>query len=169
MKAIFAYSNDGFLAKDDKDDMKWTGSLDKAFFKLYTHQNPYLFCGTKTLAMMPKLSGRKLTGVSREDFQIFKLFGYPSRSHPAETPFIKGGLRLVDRDRCCVIGGPTFLKACFDADLIDEFLVSTIKKVNLGSGLKFTIEEPKLWKTVPVFNSDELEVTLYKKLGEKNE
>jgi dihydrofolate reductase len=145
MKAIFAYSNDGFLAKDDKDDMKWTGSLDKAFFKLYTHQNPYLFCGTKTLAMMPKLSGRTITGISRKDFHEFSL-----------------------RSKGCVIGGPTFLKACFDADLIDEFLVSTIKKVNLEEGLRFS-SRTQTWNIHPIFNSDELEVTLYKKLGEKNE
>lgn len=67
MRLVLAVSADGFLAKDSTDDMKWTGPLDKAVFRLLTlsDNNPLLLAGRVTYDQMPPLPGRRMVKLSR--------------------------------------------------------------------------------------------------------
>lgn len=62
MKLIMAVSADGFVARTGEDDMRWTGSLDKAVFRLLTGTGAEpLAVGRRTRALMPShLPGREM-------------------------------------------------------------------------------------------------------------
>lgn len=61
-----AHSSDGFVARGPEDDMSWTGSADKALFRLLTRAGSQVCgVGSNTYKLMPKLPGRKLTQISR--------------------------------------------------------------------------------------------------------
>lgn len=62
MKLIMAVSADGFVARMGEDDMRWTGSLDKAVFRLLTGVGTEpLAVGRRTRALMPSyLPGREI-------------------------------------------------------------------------------------------------------------
>jgi len=68
MKLIMATSRDGFVARNESDDMSWTGSIDKAVFRLLTSTSSVLAVSAKTLQCMPKeLPGRgKLYALSTD-------------------------------------------------------------------------------------------------------
>jgi len=68
MKLIMAVSSDGFVARGEDDDMSWTGSMDKAVFKLLTTTNDVLAVSAKSLQYMPKsLPGRgRIYGLSTQ-------------------------------------------------------------------------------------------------------
>lgn len=112
MKAIIAISSDGFVAKDKNDDMKWTGMLDKAFFKMYTLQGEALLAGTKTYKILPNLERRVVLPVSRKSFLY-----YANKSRKNENYIC--------------IGGFTLLKAFLAENVITEIVLCYNKKVKL--------------------------------------
>lgn len=67
MRLLLAVSADGFLAKGPDDDMRWTGPIDKAIFRLLTlsNGNDVLLAGSRTFDQMPKLPGRQMERLSR--------------------------------------------------------------------------------------------------------
>lgn len=61
LRLIMARSADGFVARGPKDDMKWTGRVDKAVFKILTLQGDQkLAAGRVTFEQLPPLPGRKV-------------------------------------------------------------------------------------------------------------
>lgn len=66
MRLLLAMSDDGYLARGPEDDMKWTGSIDKAIFRLLTLSNvdDVLLAGSRTFDQMPKLPGRRMERLS---------------------------------------------------------------------------------------------------------
>lgn len=66
LKLVMAVSADGFVAKGPRDDMRWTGHLDKQLFKLLTVSHPVLLVGRKTFEVMPKLPWRRVVPLSRD-------------------------------------------------------------------------------------------------------
>lgn len=67
MRLVLVSSSDGYLARGPEDDMKWSGHLDKAIFRLLTLSNgeDVLLAGSRTFDQLPKLPGRRLERVSR--------------------------------------------------------------------------------------------------------
>jgi len=67
MRLLLASSADGYLARGPEDDMKWTGPIDKAIFRLLTLSNAddVLLAGSRTFDQMPPLPGRRMERLSR--------------------------------------------------------------------------------------------------------
>lgn len=66
MRLIMAVSQDGYVARGPRDDMKWTPGVDKRLFKLLTSVGfAPLAAGRKTAELMPSLNGRPVIGISR--------------------------------------------------------------------------------------------------------
>jgi dihydrofolate reductase len=166
MKAIIAVSKDGFAAKNSTDDMKWTGSLDKGFFKLYT-MNGVLLAGTTTYNNLPELPGRVVLPVNR------KCFHYYANNY--------------NKENYICIGGFTLLKAFLEADVLNEVVVCYSKQVCLDGDEKYNVFSDKFGNTtIPklddsttgiqrynqfsvfrfgykIFKNEELEVVMYKR------
>jgi len=67
MKLIMAVSKDGYIAKEDSDDMSWTGFDDKLVFRLMTMVGGKpLGAGRKTYETMPALKARTLVSLSND-------------------------------------------------------------------------------------------------------
>ena len=115
MKAIFVESKNGYLAKGPEDDMTWTPSLDKKIFKLLT----YVYGGVcvvspHTYQLLPK----KMLYEGDRRFIIAEKYG----------PRSLYNLNKAYPD-AVLIGGPKFLKAAYDAKVIDTFIVTTTENV----------------------------------------
>ena len=71
MKLIMAVSVDGFVARDELDDMSWTSSTDKKIFRILTSVGGICAVGSKTYATMPQiLTGRSLLKLSRNGLTL---------------------------------------------------------------------------------------------------
>lgn len=114
MKAIFVESSNGYLAKGPDDDMSWTPSLDKKIFKLLTYvYGGVCICSKRTYELLPL----KMRNDSNRTFICADRTGSRSLQH----------LNMLFPN-AVLIGGPTFLKAAFDAGVIDTFIVTTVEK-----------------------------------------
>lgn len=114
MKAIFVESGNGYLAKGPDDDMSWTPSLDKKIFKLLTYvYGGICVCSKRTYELLPL----KMRNDSNRTFICADRTGSRSLQH----------LNILFPN-AVLIGGPTFLKAAFDAGVIDIFIVTTVEK-----------------------------------------
>lgn len=117
MRALLAISADDFLATGSDDDMRWTGSADKQIFRLLTSINTEtpLLAGSVTAALMPKLPGRKVLGISRSSALTLE---------KAHELFPQAWL----------IGGLTVVLAAIDAGMVDKVYLSR-SPAKLGSGV----------------------------------
>ena len=114
MKAIFVESSNGYLAKGPDDNMSWTPLLDKKIFKLLTYvYGGICICSKRTYGLLPL----KMRNDSNRTFICADRTGPRSLQH----------LNMVFPN-AVLIGGPTFLKAAFDAGVIDTFIVTTVEK-----------------------------------------
>lgn len=111
MKLLLASSADGYLCRDALDDMKWTGKLDKAIFKLLTLSGEPLLAGTTTFNQMPQLQGRDLIQVSRGT-------GENTLENLAQQ-----------FPNAWVIGGPTLARAALEKGLIDTAYISVVPEM----------------------------------------
>lgn len=111
MKAIFVESKNGYLAKGADDDMSWTPSLDKKLFKLLT----YVYGGVCVVSLNTyQLLPKKMLFDENRKFIIAEKWGPCSlynlnKSYP----------------NAVLIGGPKFLRAAYEAKVIDTFIVTT--------------------------------------------
>jgi dihydrofolate reductase len=119
-KLPLAVSDDGFLARGPKDDMKWTGATDKAVFRLLTLSGGELLAGRTTAEQMPPLPGRKLITLSRQHHLGITL---------AEAAW-------VHRD-AWLIGGPAIAEEALRANLVDRMFLCRVP-VSLGDGIPFS-------------------------------
>lgn len=131
MKLLMAISKDGFVCKDENDDMSWTSKTDKKIFRLLTQTDghgpylPQLFCGYKTGKLLPKLKNRQINII--EDWVEFG-FGYIDDN---------GAFNAVDtclEDGHLIGGQKTALKA-FERILIHKAYICR-SEVELGDGVK---------------------------------
>lgn len=111
MKAIFVESYNGYMARNDKDDMKWTPSLDKKIFKLLTFSlGGVCVCSKHTYDLLPPKmlnDGRKFVVADRTKTHSLSAL---NKQYPDAV----------------LIGGPTFLRAAYRLGVIDMFIVTTI-------------------------------------------
>lgn len=119
MKLLMAVSADGFVARGPDDDMRWTGALDKAIFRLLT-MGEVVGAGRVTYGMMRdlKLKGRDLRLITSNPGAGFTLDSF-ARNCP----------------RSWLIGGHTAALGALDLNLIDRVYLSVVG-VELGQGVK---------------------------------
>ena len=133
MRLLLASSADGYLARGPDDDMKWTGPVDKAVFRLLTlsNGNDVLLAGSRTFDQMPKLPGRHMERLSRED----KPFG----KHPRLDLTVAAGC-FPD---AWLIGGPTVAREALQLGLVRRAFIC-VSPVELGGGMHARELEPLL-------------------------
>lgn len=116
MRLLLASSADGYLARGPEDDMKWTGPIDKAVFRLLTlsNGNDVLLAGSRTFDQMPKLPGRTMERLSRDGLTLEQAAG-------------------VHMD-AWLIGGPTVAREALSLGLVRRAFIC-VSPVELGSGM----------------------------------
>lgn len=100
MKAILAVSVEGMVANSDRDDMTWTGSDDKAIFRMLTSVGGVLGCSHRTrLLMPPSLKGRTLLTLSRNpqkvDHVLPQMRDLAWFKRTFQNPWLIGGQAIV--------------------------------------------------------------------------
>ena len=111
MKAIFVESKNGYLAKGADDDMSWTPSLDKKLFKLLTYAyGGVCVVSLNTYQLLPK----KMLFDENRKFIIAEKCG-PRSLYNLNKAY----------PNAVLIGGPKFLRAAYEAKVIDTFIVTT--------------------------------------------
>ncbi len=120
MKLLLASSADGYFAKGPDDDMKWTGSTDKAIFRLLTMSegSDVLLAGSRTFDQMPPLPHRIMVRVSRKPKPGGTTLEWAAKKWP----------------NAWLIGGPTVAEAALELGLITRAFIC-ISPVELGSGI----------------------------------
>lgn len=114
MKAIFVESQNGYLAKGPDDDMSWTPSLDKKLFKLLSLAFGGVYvCSRRTYMLLPK----KMVLDENRKFIIAEKAGINSLYHLNKM-----------FPNAVLLGGPTFLKAAYNAKVIDSFIITTVEQ-----------------------------------------
>lgn len=151
MKAIFVESKDNFLAKSGEDDMLWTPSLDKKLFKL-------LSCAFGGICIVSKHTYNLLPNIMLKDknrqFIIAERTG-PNSLYNLNKLYPNGIL----------IGGPSFLWAAYNEDVIDTFIITTINKEIKCQDLKFKnpfLDILKNIETNCLIKFDEMEIRIYR-------
>ena len=112
MKLLMAVSRDGFLATGPNDDMRWTGKMDKAIFKLLTLANDYpIFAGWKTAQMMPPLHNRVVHPLSHAGMTLESAAeNYPSGWLIGGPTIALEALKLGLITQAILCRGPTILR-----------------------------------------------------------
>lgn len=127
MRLLLASSADGYLARGPEDDMKWTGPIDKAVFRLLTlsNGNDVLLAGSRTFDQMPKLPGRTMERLSR-------------KGEDGTADSWKEGTSLEAAAACWpdawLIGGPTVAREALQLGLVRRAFIC-VSPVELGSGM----------------------------------
>lgn len=111
LDVIMAVSQDGFVCRDDKDDMSWTGREDKAIFKTVTHGRK-LCCGKGTYDLLP-LSMKNVT--MRLDREVLNLL-------------------MASNEDCMLIGGQTVVMAALRYRFVRYVYLTKVNR-NLEHGV----------------------------------
>ena len=144
MRLLLASSANGYLARGPEDDMKWTGPIDKAIFRLLTlsNANDTLLAGSRTFDQMPKLPGRKMERLSGDGLTL----DLASRLYPDAW----------------LIGGPTVALQALKLGLVRRAFIC-VSPVELEEGMHATEIERLLPNepayTIKVSNVDVLVYT----------
>lgn len=112
MKAVFVQSANGYLASGPTDDMLWTPSLDKKIFKLLCYAfGGVMVCSRHTYDLLP-----------------IKMKEDPNRTYIIAEGEGNNSLENLNKlyPHAVLVGGPTFLKAAYNAKVIDEMIVTTV-------------------------------------------
>lgn len=110
MRLVMAVSKDNFVARGERDDMRWTGATDKALFKLVTTLGgEVLAAGRKTAELLPHLEGRTVLTLSRGGYSLLDLY----QEHPRAT----------------LIGGQTVALEALELNLIDEVVLMHLERL----------------------------------------
>lgn len=99
LRSIIAVSKDGYVAREEFDDMMWLGRTDKKIFRILTASCGIMATSKKTAALMPKkLDGRKLFTLSRKvqdgDFSTHNLDWFYDH-YTSHEAWLIGGQELL--------------------------------------------------------------------------
>jgi dihydrofolate reductase len=121
MRLLLASSADGFLARGPNDDMRWTGKVDKAVFRLLTLSsgNDVIFAGSRTFDQMPQLLGRNVNRLSSK------------KPDMVNTTLEEAAKFFPD---AWLIGGPTVALEALKLGMVSRAFIC-ISPVTLGSGI----------------------------------
>lgn len=145
LRLIMAVSSDGFVAKGPKDDMRWTGRMDKRVFQLLTSVEPTLLLGRTTFEAMPNLPGREVICLSTS--------GLTLEEAAADYPGAWLG------------GGPTVALKALELGLVGQAFIHWVD-AEIGEGIPFEPIRQLLPKTPRVISiGRELDVYVYQGVG----
>lgn len=141
LNIILAMSSDGYFAKSDQDDMKWTGGLDKTIFKVLSFEgNSTILCGPKTFETLPlPLQARRVI-VVRSNKRTNLYYESYSAAMAQEISFDSIPGRLKDLNDASIIGGPKLALAALEEGLVKRVYISVIPK-KLKKGLGWELSE----------------------------
>lgn len=118
MKLIMAISEDGYVANGPEDDMLWTGSVDKAIFRLLTSTSNALAASSYSCYMIPnKLPGRG---------QLYSLSTDPRRGMPIED------FSLMFPD-AWLLGGQTLALYALKNGLVNQAYLSRVPDTHIAT------------------------------------
>lgn len=129
LRAIMAVSADGFVCRDDRDDMQWTGAADKRLFREQT-AGCAIGAGTTTWRAMRGLNlpDRTLVRITRTPGDLASSEGLTE-----ELDMTLGGFAEHYPDGW-LIGGQTVLLSAIREGLVDRVLLSHVT-AELGEGV----------------------------------
>lgn len=154
MRLLLAVSADGYLARGPDDDMRWTGPLDKAAFRLLTlSDEEVLLAGSRTFDQMPPLPGRTMLRLSRED-----------------RPYGKHKRLDLDVAAQChpnawLIGGPTVAEEALRRGMIDRAFIC-VSPAMLHSGMPFSPLDRLLPKASATIRAGDVRVLVFSRTAE---
>lgn len=119
MKAVFVESYNGYMAKSDTDDMRWTGAFDKKMFKLLTYSfGGVCVCSKHTYSLLPDVMKR----------DVNRRFIVAEREGKYALPALNKTF-----PNAVLVGGKTFLTAAYNLGVIDTFVITTLNEPILGA------------------------------------
>ena len=121
MRLIMAISADGFVARDDRDDMSWTGQRDKWAFRLLTSVGGRCVAGSTTANLLPTLPGRTVQAISSVGMGL-------------DSAYFKHGF-----EDAWLLGGQTLAVSAFQRGYIDEAFIC-YSEVRIENGIPQKIE-----------------------------
>lgn len=148
MRLLLAVSADGYLADGPEDDMKWTGPIDKAVFRLLTLSdgNDILYAGSRTFDQMPQLPGRRLERLSRSGKTV------TVAAHTDRHSWLIGGAEvalealrqgLIDRAFICI--SPALLGSGIPFQPLARYLPAAGHTIKVGDVKVLVHTEDQLW------------------------
>ena len=121
MRLIMAISADGFVARDNRDCMGWTGQRDKWAFRLLTSVGGRCIAGRVTANLLPTLPGRTVQAIS-------------SKGMILEEAYFRHGFHDA-----WLLGGQTLAISAFENSFIDEAFLC-YSEVRIEEGITQLIE-----------------------------
>lgn len=143
MRLILARSLDGYLARNPKDDMAWTGQEDKRVFRLLTQVGGRCYAGQRSWEQMPNLQGRKVFPVSRRSE-----YAQNAPRGSVEKTVTLGQAFHQDRD-AWLLGGPTLAMEALSIDMVDQVFMVTAPVVLFETSIVFRAAEAIRDKVTP--------------------
>src|SRR3990167_4416525 len=128
---IIIQSLDGFIAKDQKDDLSWGSHEDKVFFRTLTKQLGTMIMGSNTYKKMPAFAlGKRFSLVFTSQPEILR----PAKAENIE--FFKGTIKqaLIYLEKkgiknAALIGGGNINNQFLQAGLVDELYITIAPRI----------------------------------------
>lgn len=130
MRLLLAVSADGYLALGPEDDMKWTGPIDKAVFRLLTLSdgNDTLYAGSRTFD--------PVTAAAHSDRHSWLIGG-------AEVALEALRQGLIDRAFICI--SPAVLGSGIPFQPLARYLPAPAHTIKVGDVKVLVHTEDQLW------------------------
>lgn len=164
LKMVMAVSKEGYVARGPRDNMAWTGSLDKALFRLLTLSDPVVGMSKRTLDLLPGkqwekgLPGREVVELSRFGTTVEKF--------------------ALDHPGAWLAAGPSLGIAAIEAGVVKRVFMCHLRHMSIGVLDAKAIRDPitphitgayghnKGWymkASIPI--QDAIDVKLYERRG----
>ncbi len=147
MKAILVESSNGYMAKNATDPVDWSPSLDKKIFNMLTTVGGVCVCSKYTYGVLPQ----KMLNDPARQFIIAERTGDKSLQ----------SLNVI-YPNAYLIGGPTFLKAAYDAGVVDMIIINTMQTPIESTDRYKNPFHGNLPQPIKEIRFDELTVRIYK-------
>lgn len=117
MRLLMAITADGFVSRGPRDDMSWTGPLDKRLFRILTSVGGRVYAGSTTYELMR--GSRHVPAYTLEGRRLFRVTRNPT------DKAVEASLADIPSDGW-LIGGPTIAYAAMDALMVEEVHLNRI-------------------------------------------
>lgn len=136
---VLLQSIDGYIAKNDKDDLSWGSKEDKKFFYSKANHAGVMIMGSKTFQLMPKKSfANKYTLVLTSKPEKYEDY----ENEYGEVEFFSGTpeeavqyLEEIGYSEAVLAGGGSVYGSFLHQGLVDEMYVTIAPKI-FGTGIK---------------------------------
>jgi dihydrofolate reductase len=144
IRLILLQSIDGFIARDNLDDLSWGSKEDKALFSELIREVEYKVMGSTTFESM-----RNFPALLGKHSKTLVLTGNPGKYNEYSNPYSQvlfkkmSAIEVVDLldqqgvKSIAIVGGSSVYSQFLEANLVDEIYVTIAPKI-FGSGIKFS-------------------------------